>query len=230
MAWKYILFDLDGTLTDSREGILNCVKYALEAAGMPIPEDSTLLRFIGPPLVEGFQDVTGMSKEEAVQATAKYRERYGVIGIFENQVYDGIEQALAELKHQGKVVALATSKPESYATRILQHFRLMKYFDLVVGSMMDGTRNHKTEVIEEVFRRLKIPQEERKQVVMVGDRRQDVAGAKECGIASVGVYYGFAELGELEAAGADHIVWNIEELMKVLLEQQTEEQKGKENE
>ena len=137
MGWKYILFDLDGTLTDSNEGILNCVVYALEAAGMEIPDRETLLKFIGPPLVDGFQEITGMTREEAVTATAKYRERYGVIGLFENKPYEGIEQVLSELKKQGKLLVLATSKPETYAVRILQHFHLMKYFDETVGSELD---------------------------------------------------------------------------------------------
>ena len=128
MAWKYILFDLDGTLTDSSEGIVNCVKYALEAAGREIPDYKTMLRFIGPPLVDGFQQVTGMSYEDAVVSTAKYRERYNIIGLFENEPYDGIALALSRLKSQGKILAVATSKPENIAVRILQHFHLLKYF------------------------------------------------------------------------------------------------------
>ena len=113
MGWKYLLFDLDGTLTDSSEGILNCVIYALEAANIEIPDRETLLQFIGPPLIEGFQDITGMDHDKAVRATAKYRERYGVIGLFENKPYEGIALALSRLKSQGKILALATSKPET---------------------------------------------------------------------------------------------------------------------
>lgn len=217
MKWDYILFDLDGTITDSSEGIINCVIYALEAAGTAVPERSRLFRFIGPPLVEGFQEIAGMTKEEAVQATAKYRERYGVIGLFENKLYEGIEQLLKELKSQGKVIALATSKPETYSIRILQHFHLMKYFDVVVGSTLEGKRNHKKDVITEVFQRLKISEEEKKKVLMIGDRKQDVEGAKACGIDCVGVYYGFAESGELEEAGADYIIQDMESLKKLIL-------------
>ena len=113
MGWKYILFDLDGTLTDSSDGILNCVIYALQAAGVEIPTRDTLLQFIGPPLMEGFQDITGMDHDAAAEATIKYRERYGVIGLFENKPYDGIALALSRLKSQGKILALATSKPET---------------------------------------------------------------------------------------------------------------------
>ncbi len=215
--WDYILFDLDGTITDSSEGIINCVIYALEAAGKEIPDRTKLLGFIGPPLVEGFQDITGMTKEEALQATAKYRERYGVIGLFENKVYEGIISLLKDLKEQGKKIALATSKPETYAIRILQHFQIIKYFDVMVGSTLEGERNHKKDVIQEVFRRLELPEELKEKVVMIGDRKQDVEGAKSCGISCVGVYYGFAEAGELELAGADYIARDMDDLKKLIL-------------
>lgn len=216
MGWKYLLFDLDGTLTDSSEGIVNCVIYALKAADMEIPDRETLLQFIGPPLIEGFQDITGMDHAGAVKAAAKYRERYGVIGLFENKPYRGIALALSCLKNQGKVIALATSKPEPYAVRILQHFHLMKYFDVTVGASMDGTRNNKTAVIREVFRRLGLSEKDKKDMIMIGDRRHDIQGAKDCGIDSLGVYYGFAKTGELERAGADHIARSVEEVVKIL--------------
>lgn len=216
MGWKYILFDLDGTLTDSSEGILNCVIYALEAARKDIPNREALLQFIGPPLVDGFQEITGMNHEEAVIATAKYRERYGVIGLFENKPYEGIAKVLLELKRQGKMIALATSKPETYAVRILQYFHLMKYFDETVGSELNGTRNDKAEVIREALRRLHISEKEYKDVIMVGDRRHDIIGAKKCGIESLGVYYGFAEPGELEKAGADHIAHSVSDVLEIL--------------
>ncbi len=215
MGWKYILFDLDGTLTDSSDGILNCVIYALQAAGVEIPTRDTLLQFIGPPLMEGFQDITGMDHDAAAEATIKYRERYGVIGLFENKPYDGIALALSRLKSQGKILALATSKPETYAVRILQHFNMKKYFDVTVGSTMDGSRNNKTSVIKEALHRLGISKEDLKDVLMVGDRRHDIVGARECGIASLGVYYGFAEIGELEKAGADYIAWSIEDVVNI---------------
>ena len=215
MSWKYLLFDLDGTLTDSSEGILNCVIYALEAAGIEVPDREKLLQFVGPPLIEGFQDIIGMDHAAAVQATVKYRERYGVIGLFENKPYDGIALALSRLKSQGKVIALATSKPESYAVRILQHFNLMKYFDVAVGASMDESRNNKTAVIKEALRRLGISEDDKEQVLMIGDRRHDIRGAKDCGIASLGVYYGFAEIGELEKAGADYIAWSVDDMVTI---------------
>lgn len=212
MDWKYVLFDLDGTITDSCAGILNCVKYALEAFNKEIPGEEELLQFIGPPLVDSFQNFSGMSSEEAVQATAKYRERYGTVGLFENALYDGIDKVLAGLKEKGYLVALATSKPEEYSVRILEHFGIKDYFAEIVGSTLDGTRDKKADVIREVFRRMQISDEMKKQVIMVGDRKHDILGAKECGIASLGVYYGFAPEGELEECGADYIIREVKEL------------------
>ena len=213
MKWKYLLFDLDGTVTDPREGILACVKYAYEAAGLDVPPDETLLSFIGPPLVDGFQEIAGMTHEEAVEATAKYRERYSVTGLFENRVYDGMAEALGRLKRMGYVIAMATSKPEVYAVQILEHFGLRQYFEQVVGSTLDGGRNRKADVIREVFRRLELSEEEIGCAIMIGDRKHDIIGAKECGIASLGVYYGYAPPGELEEFGADYVIQKVEELV-----------------
>lgn len=212
MSWKYILFDLDGTVTDSREGILNCVRYALEAAGKPVPPEQELLQFIGPPLIDSFQSFSGMSQAEAQQAVEKYRERYGEVGLFENKLYKGIDTVLAGLKEKGFLVALATSKPEKYSVRILEHFGILKYFDEVVGSTMDGSRNKKEDIIKEVFRRMDITDLLKPQVIMVGDRKHDILGAKECGIASLGVYYGFAPEHELEDYHADYIIHELEEM------------------
>lgn len=213
MKWKYLLFDLDGTVTNSKEGILNCVKYAYEAAGLPVPEEKTLLRYIGPPLVDSFQEVAGMTRQEAEQATQKYRERYSVTGLFENQVYEGMDETLRSLKREGFQIALATSKPEEYSVRILEHFGLSDCFDEVVGSMLDGRRNRKAEVIQEVFRRMNISQEEKQCTIMIGDRKHDILGAKECGIASLGVYYGFAPAGELEEYGADYVLQRVDQIL-----------------
>ena len=217
MSWKYILFDLDGTLTDSSEGILNCVRYALESYGYEIPKEEKLIEFIGPPLTTGFQQILGMEEEEAVKLTAKFRERYAVDGLFENKPYEGIKEELAQLKAAGKVLAVATSKPEKFAVRILEKFELAQYFDVIAGSLLDGTRESKSLVIEEVFRKLKLSEEDKKDIIMVGDRRQDVEGAKKCGISSLGVYYGFAFSGEHEEAGADYIIDMVPELTNILL-------------
>ncbi len=211
--WEYILFDLDGTLTDPREGIFRCIKYALQAAGRPVPDIRILQRFIGPPLVDGFQENTGMSREEAERAKDKYREEYHAAGLFEAKIYTGIDQVLAKLKKQGKKISLATSKPEEMAMRILDHFGLLSYFDETAGATMDGSRSTKDDVIQEALRRFQITEEQKDRVLMIGDRKYDITGAKKCGIASLGVYYGFAEPGELEAAGADYIVQDMEGLL-----------------
>ena len=213
MAWKYILFDLDGTVTDSKEGICNCVKYALEAAKRPIPTEEELMKFIGPPLIESFQKFSDMTFEEALQATETYRERYSVTGLYENRLYKGMDQVLSTLQKAGYQLAIATSKPEEYSVRILEHFGIARYFDEIVGSTLDGGRNAKADVICEVFRRMNIQEEEKDTVIMVGDRKHDILGAKECGIASCGVCYGFAPAGELEEYGADYLVYRVEELL-----------------
>ena len=204
--WKYVLIDLDGTITDSSPGITACIKYALSAANQPIPEERVLLKFIGPPLINGFQENVGVAEEEAVWLTAKYRERYNVSGLFEASLYPGIDEVLALLCKQGIKVSLATSKPEKIAIRIIEHFGLRSYFDQLVGADPEASRYSKQEVIIEALHRLGIEEGEKKHVLMIGDRKHDIEGAKACGISSLGVYYGFAEAGELEAAGADFVV------------------------
>lgn len=200
--WDYILFDLDGTIIDSREGITNCIRYALREMGLPIPEEEVLLQFIGPPLVQGFQENISMNQEDAMQATAKYRERYRDIGLYEAVVYEGVDKVLSYLKEQGIKIALATSKPEEFAVRILKHFHLAQYFDVMTGATLDGKRNTKEAVIQEALSRLCVTDDKKEKVLMIGDRKYDILGAESCGIASLGVYYGFAEEGELEEAGA----------------------------
>lgn len=198
--YDVILFDLDGTLTDSAEGIVNCAEYALGAMGITEPDRNRLLRFIGPPLVDSFMDFYGMSREDALKAVALYRERFPVKGIFENRVYEGIPEALELLKKSGKRLAVATSKPEVYAKRILEHFELAEYFEAVTGAELSGERNAKSEVIEECLKRLGNPDKDT--VLMVGDRKHDVIGAKACGVDCAGVKFGYAEENELENAGA----------------------------
>ena len=213
MKWKYLLFDLDGTVTDSHEGILNCVKYAYRAAGLAVPPDDKLFSYIGPPLIDSFQEFGGMTYEEAQRAVAKYRERYNVKGLFENRVYDGMKETLEQLRRMGYVTAIATSKPEVITVRVLEHFGLQEYFEEVVGSTLDASRNKKSDVIREVFRRLSLGETDRERAIMIGDRKHDIIGAKECGIASLGVYYGFAPEGELEEYGADYVIHTVEELV-----------------
>ena len=222
MDKKYILFDLDGTLTDPKIGITRCVQYALAAAGIDEPNLDKLECYIGPPLDVSFKKFHGMSEKESWNAVAKYRERFNDIGIFENAVIDGIVPCLETLRAAGKILILATCKPEVFAFRIMEHFELEKYFERMVGSELDGTRKHKNEVIEEVFNRLsELTGEDiidmKADAIMVGDRDQDVNGAHEAGIEVVGVKFGYAADGELEEAGADYIVETVPELTAVLL-------------
>lgn len=214
-----LLFDLDGTLTDPKEGITKCVQYALAHYGIEVKDLDELMCFIGPPLIESFQMFYGFTPEKALEATEKYRERYKDIGIFENGIYDGIIELLDACKRAGKKICLATSKPEIFAVRILERYGMAEFFDEAVGSTLDGSINTKDEVIREVFRRLSITTEEEKErVIMIGDRKHDIIGAKKCSISSIGVRFGYAEEGELEQAGADYIVETVDELCKLCLE------------
>ena len=223
MDKKYLLFDLDGTLTDPKEGITKCVQYALEAEGIIEPDLDKLECYIGPPLDVSFKTFHGLSEEASWKAVDKYRERFKDIGIFENAVIDGILPCLETLKAAGKVLVLATCKPEIFAFKIMEHFGLDKYFDIMVGSELDGTRKHKHEVIEEVFIRLQKSgfQEDILQMkadaIMIGDRDQDINGAKMAGIESIGVRFGYAAENELEDAGADYIVETVPQLTALIL-------------
>lgn len=209
-----ILFDLDGTLTDPKEGITNCVKYALEYFNINETNEETLLRFIGPPLYDSFREIYGFSHDEANLAVAKYRERFSTIGLFENAVLDGATEMLETLKKNDKKLALATSKPFVFAERIIKKFGMWEYFDYAVGAELDGTRNYKDEVIAEVLKQANV--EDLAKVVMVGDRKHDILGAKKCNIASIGVKCGYAEENELEDAGADFIFENLFDLTDFL--------------
>ena len=215
MRYKYIFFDLDGTLTDPQEGITNCVKYALESFGIDETNYSNLMRFIGPPLVYSFSEYYGFDEEKSLKAVAKYRERFATVGLFENKVYDGIYDILQKLTDSGHVLALATSKPKVFADRIMAKYRLRPYFKIICGSELDGTRNDKNEVIEYAIAKLGC---DREKVIMVGDRKHDIIGAKKCNIASCGVRFGYAEENELEEAGADFIAETLDDLLPILMQ------------
>ena len=164
--YRYILFDLDGTLTDPKEGITKCVQYALQYFGIEADTED-LVDFIGPPLLESFQKYYQLDDAQGHMALKKYRERFKDIGIFENGVYPGIHTLLSDLKRQGRSIALATSKPEVYARRILDKYELMPYFDVVVGSEMDGRRTDKGEVITEALRQLQVADGQRQERIML---------------------------------------------------------------
>ena len=215
--YHYILFDLDGTLTDPKPGITGCVQYALRKFGIEEPDPDKLEPFIGPPLLDSFQEFYGFDEEKGQQAVVYYRERFSVIGLFENEVYPGIEQMLARLQAAGCHLAVASSKPEVFVRRILKHFGLLSYFEVIVGSELDGRRSLKEEVVAEALRQLLCGVESSEDTVMVGDRKYDIQGAKVHHIAAVGVAYGYAAEGELEAAGADRIADTVEDLESILL-------------
>ncbi len=219
--YKYILFDLDGTLTDSFEGITKCVQYALNSYGIKDEPLEKLKVFIGPALKDSFMSFYGFSEEDALAATAKYRERFKDIGIYENKVYDGIPELLKKLKEKGYVMAIASSKPTVFVERILEYFNIKEYFSCVMGSLMNGIRGKKCDVIQAVFEELKIT--DKSQVLMVGDRLHDVEGAKQMNVDCLGVSYGFGGREELETAGATYVVDTVEEMEALLLNYVTNE-------
>lgn len=213
--YKYLLFDLDGTITDSETGITRCVEYALNYFGIQVNDMHELSPFIGPPLLDSFKDFYHFTDEQAIIATAKYRERYTDKGIFENELYPGIKELLADAQRKDKTVILATSKPEIFAKRILDYFELSSYFSFVAGSGLDGSLHTKTDVINHILQSNNIT--ELSTVVMIGDRKHDIIGAKNVGIDSIGVLYGFGDYKELSEAGATYIVEDITALRKLLL-------------
>ncbi len=208
-----LLFDLDGTLTDSTEGILKCLAYALERMGYEVPEDTN--KFLGPPLRQSLTEFLGMSMEQADEAVRIFRERYSVVGLFENRVYDGIPEMLERLKSGGKRLMVATSKAEIYAMRIFEKFGLAQYFEIVGGAELDGSRDYKDEVIEYVLAKAGIT--DRSTVLMIGDRRQDVLGAHKTNIECMGILWGFGSMEELTQAGADYIARTPQEAADMLL-------------
>lgn len=213
--YSIILFDLDGTLIDSEEGIVNSFLYTHEKLGLPLPEKDFIRKnFIGPPLLDSFGKLCGLSEEGAQRAVEIYREYFSAKGVLQFSVYEGIEDILKRLSAEGKALALATSKYELYAMQIMEMTGLSKYFKLMVGSLKDGGRGSKAEVIEYALKRLRA--EDKSQAVMVGDRLHDIEGAKAAGIDSIGVLYGFGELSELVAHGATHIAVSPEDIASII--------------
>lgn len=215
MDKKYMLFDLDGTLTDPQEGITNSVAYALEQYGIHVEDKSSLNKFIGPPLKDSFMEYYGFAEDRAEEAVWKYREYFNEDGIFENKVYPGIPQMLQRLNDQGKILIVATSKPTVYAKRILERFELSQYFADVQGSEMDGRRTKKEEVISYALEQNQIT--DNAQAVMIGDREHDIIGAKKCGLDSIGVLFGYGSREELEGCGAGQIVDTVQMLEDLLI-------------
>lgn len=214
MKYKYLLFDLDGTLTDPAEGITQAVSYALSYFGIHIEDRATLYPFIGPPLKDSFRDFYGFSDTQILIAEDKYREYFSEKGIFENKIYPGIRKLLASLEENEAQILLATSKPEVFAERILEHFHIREFFDFVGGATMDGTRSEKKDVVRYVLDSAGI--EKPTEAVMIGDRRHDIEGARANGLDSIGVLWGYGNLNEFQKAGATYTVQNIEALSLLL--------------
>ena len=216
MHYTTILFDLDGTVTDPKEGITRSVAYALEHFGIKVEDLDTLTPFIGPPLVDSFSRFYGLNDEDTQTAIRKYRERYSVTGWAENIPYEGMAELLRDLQAAGKTISLATSKPEEFAIRILEHFDLAQYFDLICGAPMNAPKGHgKVDVIEDALKRLGIT--DRSGVLMVGDRLHDTEGAHKAGLPCAGVLFGYGDRAEHEECGSEYIVATVDELRELLL-------------
>ena len=212
--FETVLFDLDGTLTDPALGIANSVAYALSKWNISVKDRSELFKFIGPPLLDSFSEYYGFSDEQSRLALKFYREYFTDRGMFENRVYNGIPELLSALKSRNKKLIVATSKPEEFAVRILQHFDLDGYFDFIGGASMDETRVKKADVIQYALDTCNI--NNKASVVMVGDRHHDIDGAKLCGLPSIGVTYGYGSIDELKDAGADFIALSVEDILKYI--------------
>ena len=209
------LFDLDGTLTDPQVGITNSIRYALERFGITESDHKSLVKFIGPPLLESFCKHYGFSESEGRKAVAVYREYYAEQGIYENKIYDGVDDILSELHSRGYRLILATSKATIYARRILEHFDLARYFERVVGSNFDLTRALKAEIIADILE--DSPILARENCIMIGDHVDDIRGAGENGIDSAAVTYGYGLEKDLAEARPTYLVHTIQELRTLLL-------------
>ena len=209
---KTILFDLDGTLTDSGEGIINCAILALEHFGLPIPDREEMRTFVGPPLHESFIR-HGVPADKTDEAIRVYRSRYIPIGAYENTPYPGVEELLKALKAQGHTLYVATSKPEGMSVRILEHFGLAHYFDRICGASMDTSSSTKEDVIAYL---LELSGRD-ENILMVGDTKFDVIGAAAHGIPTIGVSWGYGKVEEMVEAGAKAIAWSMDELLSLLV-------------
>lgn len=212
--YEIILFDLDGTLTDPFEGITNSVVYSLNSYGISVTDKAELKCFIGPPLFASFEKYYGFSKEKAIEAVDRYREYFGDKGIFENRLYEGAVELLSKLKAKGKKIVLATSKPELFALRILEFFDIEKYFDVIVGSTMDGSLINKGDIIRVALEKIGSP--DKKHCIMIGDKSHDIIGARQNAVDSIGVLYGYGSKEELVEANPNYIAENFNELEKIL--------------
>lgn len=218
MRYKNIFFDLDGTVTEPVLGITNAIIHALKKFGIEINDRKQLYKYIGPPLRESFMEFNGFSKEQAEEAVLAYREYYSDKGILENDIMPGMEEALEKLAAAGCHLFIATSKPEIFAIQILKHLKLDGYFDIIAGSLLDGSRDKKEDVIKNLLDRSGIgaSREEMENTVMVGDRKFDIIGARHFNLDNIGVLFGYGDKTELDEAGAMLIVNTAEELVSAI--------------
>ncbi len=216
MRYKYIIFDLDGTLTDPFEGITNSVRFAMEKMGREIPAGFDLGKFIGPPLYYSFEEFFGMSKEDSEVAVDLFREYYNQKGLYENVIYDGISDLLAYIRDCGGLALVGTSKPQVFAERVLHEFDIHKYFNAISGADMKEAHSSKEHIIRHSMSLAGIPESEYKYCLMVGDRMFDIEGAKLCGIDSVGVLWGYGSKHELVSEGATYIAESADDIKKII--------------
>ena len=214
MNYLYILFDLDGTLTDPQVGITKSVQYALRHFGIDEPDLLKLNTFIGPPLTDSFMKFYGFDEAQATQAINFFREYFSKQGILENVLYEEVAELLAELHQAGYQLAVATSKPTVFAKQILDHYQIAHYFKAIVGSNLDNSRTDKAEIIAFACNELGIT--DLSNVLMIGDRKYDIAGAQAHGITSIGVTYGYGSKQELEKQGPNYLIDTVIELRELL--------------
>lgn len=213
--YEVIIFDLDGTLSNSKEGITKSIQYALSKLGIEENDLNSLEHFIGPPLKDELMKSYDMSEEVATEGVAYYRERYTPIGLYETEIYPGTEKMLDNLKKAGKYIALATSKPQAMAEEVLIYLKIDKYFDKVMGAELHGPRQSKTAVLEALFE--EIPMKDKAKYIMIGDTCFDIDGANNMGIDSMGVTFGFGDKEEMLKHGAITIAETTDEITAFLL-------------
>lgn len=212
--YKYVLFDLDGTVIDSKAGILKCIKHALDNHSIPCP-DEILDQMVGPPFRVSMNELLGVHDEELITALIdEYRKEYDESGLYSSTVYDGVENLLADLKNRGFVIAIATSKPYKFSKKIIDYLSLDKYFDFIGAASSDSSMEAKSDVIEHVLENLKVT--DKSEVLMIGDRLYDIVGAKKVGLDSLAVLWGYGNEKEFEEYGADYIVKTPNEVFDFL--------------
>lgn len=212
--YKYIFFDLDGTISDSSEGITKGIQKALRKMGIPADDRNELRKYIGPPLKYSFTTFEGFNDEQCEEAIRRYRAYYSTIGLFENVPYEGIDRLLKQIKESGRKIAVTTSKPEKFTIQILEKFGILQYFDVVAGATMDEKRGEKCDIVAYALEQFGNP--DRTEAVIVGDTRFDAEGAAIVGIDCIGVLYGFGTEEELKKAGAKYIAPTVEDIYQFL--------------